>query len=369
MVTKLTLDFQMNLDVSAAFSGISSVTKLIPFENGRAVAFGWGTQSGNHQNAPHYQYWLAEIRRESVSHRILPAELTHPSEGLMAPPSDDCYLQAFKLGEKFGLLLSTEAVLLFSGIHDEPVLIPIENHFSVLGEPWHPSHRHDSYYTPTHCGNATDNFVPVVLSAPKGRENCGHHVCLLEIDQDAVSAKWLHALADGSPRTTVLEEYVQFHSKADSLPPGGTRINSNGKMVRDLPPVIYDCAWVDNHWYLYVAGYNGNYNRFGIPLGVLTRNFVDLTLLEPVFKPQEQSFGQICASLDRMIVSPLRLNGPHKGKQTMFVFGEADERALALPRGYGKFHVQEYFAGHYWLTPNARGYNSTPITVAACKEH
>lgn len=139
--------------------------------------------------------------------------------------------------------------------------------------------------------------------------------------------------------------------------------------MHDLPPLIYDCAWIDNHWYLYAAGYHGNYNRFGIPLGVLTRNFVDLTLLEPVFKPKEQSFGQVCASLDRMIVSPLRSNGLHKGKQTMFLFGEDDENALTLPRGYSKFHVQEYCAGHYWLTPNAMGYNSMPITIAACKEH
>lgn len=209
MVIKLTLDFQTELDVSTAFSSVCSMTKLIPFENGRAVAFGWGTQSGNYQNGPRYQYWLAEICQERVSHRILPVELTHRIEGLMAPLADDCYMQAFKLGEKFGLLLSTEAVLLFSGIHDEPELILIENHFSVFGEPRHCSHPHDSYFTPTHCGNAEGNFVPVVLRDPKGRANCGYHVCLLEIDQAAVCARWLHTKADGSPRATVLAEYAQ----------------------------------------------------------------------------------------------------------------------------------------------------------------
>lgn len=363
MIT-LSLDFQTDVDVGSAFSGVCGTTRLIPFENGRAVVFGWGTYSGNYQAGPH-QYWLAEVGREGASHRLLPVEMTHRTEGLMAPAADS-YVQAFKLGEKFGLLLSTERVLLFAGIHDDPVTIPIANHFSVLGEPAHRLHRHDSYFTPVHCGNAAGDCVPVVLSDPKGWGRHGRHVCLLEIDQAAGSARWLHTQPDGSPRTTVLEEYLPLHSDVAGLAPGDARIDRDGRFVHDLPPLIYDCAWIDRHWYLYLAGYQDNYSRFGIPLGVLTRNFVDLTLLEPVFKPQEQSFGHICASLERMIVSPLRANGPHKGKQTIFVFEDGEEHPLALPRGYSKYQVEEYFAGHYWLTPAAMGHNRMPLTIVAC---
>lgn len=362
---KLSLDFQINLDVGPAFSGVCGITRLIPFENGRAVVFGWGTYSGNYQAGPH-QYWFAEVRREGVSQRLLPLEMTHRPEGLMAPLAADSYVQAFKLGEKFGLLLSTERVLLFAGIHDDPVTIPIGNHFSALGEPSHPLHPHDSYFTPVHCGNAAGSCVPVILSDPSGRGRGGRHVCLLEIDQANQSARWLHTQPDGSPRTTVLEEYLPFHSDAAALPPGGARINRNGGLEHDLPPLIYDCAWIDRHWYLYLAGWVDNYVRFGIPLGILTRNFVDLSLLEPVFKPPEQSFGHICASLDRMIISPLRANGQRKGKQTVFMFGDGDEHALTLPRGLGKFQVAEHCAGHYWLLPAAMEYNRMPLTLAAC---
>ncbi|MBS1197518.1 MAG: hypothetical protein H6R18_1303 [Proteobacteria bacterium] len=364
MATKLSLDFQMNFDVSAAFSRGCGMTKIIPFANGRAVAFGWGTHSGNYQEGPH-QYWLAEIGREGASERILPVEMTHRTNGLMAPLTGKHYLQAFKFGEQFGLLLSTEAVLLFSSIHDEPVTIPIENHFSMLGEPRHHSHLHDSYFAPTHCGNASGCLVPVVLSAPTEGAGSGRHACLLEIDQVAGRARWLHTLPDGTPHTTVIDDYVPSHTGSQA--PGGIRLDSTGHLVYDLPPLVYDCAWVDNHWYLYVAGYNKNYIRFGIPLGVLSRNLVDLSILESVFKAQEQSFGHICASLDRLIVSPLRANGPHKGKQTVFTFDDREEHSLTPPRGYTKYHVQEYFSGYYWLTPEELNYNRMPVKIVACK--
>jgi hypothetical protein len=361
---KITLDFQTTLDVSTIFSRTCGLKKLIPFKDGRAVIFGWGTIPGNYQIGPH-QYWLAEINREGTSHRALPVEMTNQTERLMAPLAARSYIQAFKFGEKFGLLISTEIILLFSTIHDDPIIIPIENHFSVLGEPQHPSHSHDSYFTPVHCGNTDNNCIPVVLSGPKDAVRDGRYVCLLKIDQSATRAKWLNTLPDGSPRTLLLDEYSQFHSFS-SLPPGGIRINSDGEIVHDLSPLIYDCAWIDNHWFLYVTGYTSTYVRYGIPLGVLTRNFIDLTLLKPIFKSQEQSFGQVCTSLDRMIVSPLHANGPHKGKQTILLFQNNEEDALILPRGYSKFQVLEYFSGHYWLTPRPMEYNTTPLTILTC---
>lgn len=363
-VLKLSLDFQATLDLGDAFSCITSMTRLMPFENGRAVAFGWGTGTGVDLQLPH-RYWLAEVTRDGVSKRALPPELTHGSEGVMAPLDSNAYLQAFKFGEQFGVLLSSEALLLFTGVHEEPMRISIENHFSGLGVLAHPRHTADSHYRVEHCGSGTRHCVPVVFSAPTDQD-AGRHLGLLEIDVPGCRARWLHTAVDGSPRTTRLDEYASFHR--GDMPPGGIRFDEQNRLVHDLPPVITDCAWAGNQWYLYAAGFHPNLVRFGIPLGVLTRNFVDLGLLQVVARPQEPCYAHICSSVDRAIFSPLRANGPRKGKQTLLMFGDDEEHSIVLPRGHAKFQVLEYGAGHYWLAPRPWGYNQSPFPILACRE-
>jgi hypothetical protein len=131
---------------------------------------------------------------------------------------------------------------------------------------------------------------------------------------------------------------------------------------------VSDCGWIDRHWLIYAAGYDKNLVRHGLPLGVLTRNLVDLSLAEAVFRPSEQSYGTICASLDRLIVSPLRQSGPHKGKQTIYTFTDAQEHAVTPPRGHAKHQVLDHAGGHYWLAPMALGYLDSPLTLLACRQ-
>ncbi|WMW81701.1 hypothetical protein RF679_05325 [Undibacterium cyanobacteriorum] len=363
---KLKLAFQTTLDVSKDFNGLTSLTKLIPFKNGRAIAFGWGINERIPESK--FQYWLAELTIEGQVTRVLQRELTHRKE-LLSGLNDDNQVQAFKFGEQFGLLLSTEIILLFSSISDEPVVIPIQNHFSFLGQPRFDSHVKDSYYVPTHCGNSDEGVVPVVIRHPKEHDcHAGRYLALLRIDEDLKSASWVEVDADGSPKRTNIEDYRKFPMEHGH---GGIHIaTERGKTYyrKDLPPVISECARIDNEWYVYAAGYDPSFIRYGIPLGTLTKNDDALAITELIVRPLEQCYGTICASLDRVIFSPLRANGARKGKQSIFTLSDEIDYPISMPRGFAKYQVQEYLNGLYWLTPMQMGYNRMPTQIAACVE-
>lgn len=357
---QLKLDLVADLNLGEGVLGITSLEKLIPAGAGRAWAFGWGTiQDGKRQ------HWIAEIDNGAVSHKILPYEMTH-CQGLLSEQSKAHAVVAFKLGAQLGVLLGSEAILLFAKITDEPIVIRIENHFGPMGEPRHETHLEDSYYQPTHCGNASEGLVPVVLRHPLENGDRGRYIGLLEINQSTKSARWLNTLPDGAPRTTRLEDYLQFPLSEIH---GGLRlVKENGKSIfrHDLPPVITDCSWFDGQWHLYAGGYSGVPIRYGLPLGVLTRHDAELKMTDLVVRPTEQCFGQICASLDRVIITPLRKNGLRKGKQSIYLLQDDIDYPVKLPKGFTKYHIQEYFEGQYWLTPNAAGYNGLPTQVVAC---
>nr|WP_315484259.1 hypothetical protein [uncultured Undibacterium sp.] len=363
---KLKLEVQTTLDVSKEFEGLTSLTKLIPFENGRVIAFGWGINERIHDAS--FQYWFAELNREGQVTRVLPRELTHRKE-LLSSLNDDNRVQVFKFGEQFGLLLSTEIILLFSSILDEPIVIPIQNHFSFLGQAVHDSHVEDGYYVPTSCGNFDGELIPVVIRHPKEHHSrAGRYLGLIEIHKDLRNANWVNTAADGSPRQTNLDDYRKFPIENGH---GGTHLTTAlgvATFKRDLPPVISECARIRNEWYLYAAGYNPTFIRFGIPLGTLTKNSDDLSVTDLVFRPDEQCFNTICASLDRVIISPLRANGARKGKQSIFTLEDEIDHPISLPRGFSKYQVQEYLDGRYWLTPNETGYNGTPTQIVTCVE-
>jgi hypothetical protein len=349
---RLKFEFRADLEVEKSFSGNYCMTKLIPYSNARAIAFGWGTEHNTFLG--NEQYWFSEIRRDGVSQCILPMELTdrfnHLVERENSGRGSFLQVKAFKLGEDVGLLLGSEIVFLYSSIHDNPKVIRIDNHFSTN-------------YFPEHCGNASGNIVPVVLSASRDSGGDGRHASLLEIDKDSGRARWLHTQAEGYPRSTLLEEYLQFCT----WELGGLRVSNTG-ITRDQPPLLYDCAWVDNHWHLYAAGFDSaHYNRYGISLAVLTRNFVDLSFLEALFQPKEESFGRICASLDRLVVTPHRKGGIHKGKQTIYLYSDGEEHSVTMPRGYANHLIEEYCAGYYWLLANRLGYSNNSVAVCSAE--
>ncbi|MFZ6745264.1 hypothetical protein ACO0LC_18730 [Undibacterium sp. JH2W] len=360
---KLKYNFQVELNLGKEFSGINSMTKLMSFANSKAIAFGW--KKNRESSASELNYWLAEITREGIRYRILPAEIIQQFKlvisGSLHEDSTRTQIQAFKFGEAFGLLLGSEYIYLLDDIDASPQLLKIENHFRLFSAPKYNSFKKDSHFMPVHCGNPSGNLLPVVFSSPEDSGNGGRHVCLLEIDEQSKQAKWLSTQELGIPRSTKFNDYKPY-SKTGT---GGARLTNNS-INMDLPPLIHDCAWIDEYWHLFVAGYNPVYQRDGVSPSILTRNHVDLSLHAPVFQPVDESLAHICASLDRVIVSPFFSSGQRKGKQSIYVLNEGMEYELTLPRGYSKFAVQEYCDGVYWLTPGKLGFNSMPFNVVAC---
>ena len=130
--------------------------------------------------------------------------------------------------------------------------------------------------------------------------------------------------------------------------------------------MILDCACDDAQWRLYVGGYSAAYHRFGLAPSVLCRCGPDLSLREAEFQAREDSLGRLCRSGDRMILTPLRKNGPGKGKQTIVHFADRREESPTLPRGYSRHSIVEYGDGSYWLLPMPWGYAHSP--VVCCSE-
>lgn len=360
---KLATDFKLTLDPRSEFSGITSMSHLFALEDGRALAFGWGLRENAAPGAPR-EYWMAELSRAGATFRALPPSLTHAPERLRVPPDPRHYLQAFAFGGGMGLLLSSDALLLFADVHAEAQWVPIENHIGGLGVLAHPTHRAESHYRPVHCGSGQGDCVPVVFASPTDRD-AGRHLALLQIDAAQGRARWLHTAVDGGPRTARLDEYAPLNR--GTLAPGGLRLNEQNTFARDLPPVVGDCAWAGSHWLLYATGFNSNPVRFGIPLGVLTRNGADLTLFDVLLQPEEPSFGKICSSLDRLVATPLRANGPRKGRQSVFMFGDKEERPVTPPRGHAGWQVLDHAGKHTWMAPRALNANHAPFELVACR--
>ncbi len=364
-MVKLKVEYVAELALEESSFGITALTRLIPYSNARAIAFGWAWKSSAGMLGE--RYWLAEIGREGVTQRELPKELTERLNLLLdrkpMTGHSEMRIQAFKLGEGFGLLVGSQEVHLFSGIHDDPKVIEVENNFSTLSTPKHPTSKYDSHFVPEHCGNASGNVVPVILAGHGDSHRSGRHASLLEIDSGAGRARWLLTREDGTPRTTRVEDYRQFCTNGRE---GGLRFDSGAGLVWDQPPVLHDCAWIGNSWHCYSAGFSYPYLRYGIASGpsVLTRHRADLSLDTDLFLPREESLGRICASLDRMIITPLRKGGLNQGKQTIYRYCDGQEHPVTLPRGYAKHYVEEHYDRCYWMLPMPMGYTNS--RVIAC---
>lgn len=360
---KLKHEFTVELELEQLFPKVGCPTKLIPFSNARAILFGWGSPPKIDLFGE--QYWFAEINNGRVAKLNLPMALTdrlNESASRRACGVTGSYMkiQAFKLGERVGLLLGTEFVYLFDSIHEEPKIIEIDNPFSTQEERNSPPYKRDKHYFPTHCGNALGNLVPVVLHSPSDSGGEGRHACLLEIDPEQGQAQWLYKQADGHPYATLLNEYQPY---ATSITAGGLSLSGTSHGYN--PPLLADCAFIDGSWHLYAAGFNLRYVRNGISPAVLTRNAIDLSMHEALFVATEASLARICASLDRLIVTPYHKSGPHKGKQTIYLYQDKEEHDLSLPRGHTKKFVEEYYAGYYWLLPNQLGYGNNAVTLCS----
>ena len=368
-LAKLKVDFVAELGLEEFSFGNMALTKLIPYANARAIAFGWAWNSAAGMLGE--RYWLADVRREGVRRHLLPESLTERLNLLLdrkpMTGHGEMRIQAFKFGEGFGLLIGSQEVHLYAGIDEEPDVIAIDNDFSMHGTPRHATSKYDSHYVPEHCGNASGALVPVIFAGPGDRHQSGRHASLLEIDGDARKARWLLTHADGAPGTTRVEDYRQFCVNGRE---GGARLDLQAGLVWDRPAVLHDCAWIGGAWHCYTAGFSYPYLRYGIATGpsVLARHRPDLTLDTELFLPREESLGRICASLDRAIITPLRKNGITKGKQSIYRYADGQEHEVGLPRGYAKHLVEEYLDRRYWLLPMPPGYRNNQVVACTADD-
>lgn len=358
---KLEVKFEVDLGLETMYSGSACMTQLIPFARDRAIGFGWGIHSHNCLGRDE-EYWFADITSDGVSKRVIPIELTHRLNQLAERSTVDGrkQIRAFRFGEGIGLLVGTQEVYLFSGIHDEPRLIEVENPFTFFGTAKYPTSKTDSHYLPERCGHASAGVVPVIISSPQDRPGQGRHACLLSIDVDTGRARWL-VDNGGLPRSTRIADYEPFIDPA--VVAGINTSGSGGPRVQS--PLLWDCAWIDSQWHLFVAGFWKPYSRFGASPALLTRNHSDMSLLSKSFQAGEDSLGRICASHDRVIITPLRKSGPKKGKQTIYTYADGQEHSVSLPRGYAKHQIEEYGNETYWLLRMPLGYDNSQ--VVACR--
>jgi hypothetical protein len=340
---KLKLEFAVDLPIQRSPDDIVSMTALMPLPNAQAIAFGWVKASGEPD-----AYWLADIRPEGVTHRFLPPDVMERLIALTNRPSDSSgnYTQvlAFRLGDGVGLLFGTHEVLYYRNIHAEPTRIEIANGFPG--------------YHPLRCGHAVGNRVPVVLSWAGSDRGTGRHASLLEIDTVSESAHWLFLDESNAPLATRATDYGQHFAD----PPVG-HLRRDGSLM--YAPQILDCAWQTDQWLIYAGGFSAAYHRHGLAPSLLSAHRADLSMTHAVFEAPEHSFGRICASGNRMILTPLHKNGLRKGKQAICSISDGELVTPTLPRGHAGYHVVEYFDGLYWLLPNPWGYGSKSLTICS----
>lgn len=361
-MAKLKLDHVAELDLARRIGFAAALSTLLPFPGARAVAF--GTDHGSLQE----RYWFADIRRDGVRARALPAALTERFN-LLADRTPDSssaalHVRAFRLGDAVGLLVGSQEVHLYADIEAEPQVIAIDGHFGTRGEPFVARARRDSHWLPAHCGHADGNVVPVILHSPVDGANRGRHVALLEIDAGAGTARWRGLGADGLPRSPRRDGHMEF---VDNPLQAGFRLAADGDIVSDQAPVLTDCAWRDGHWILYSPGFHAPHGRHGHAAGpcVLSRHRADLGMERILHHPGEYSLMRLCASGDRAIIAPLTSAGPAKGKAAIW-HANGDVRPVTLPRGFPKHHVVEHGDGTWWMLPMPMGFRGD--RVIACAE-
>lgn len=349
---KLKFEFSAELPIKETPRDIVSMTGLFPRPSRHACAFGWVVGASHTE-----RYWLADVGPEGVQHRILPHSLTERfialTGRLPGTPGSHVYAQAFGFGAGMGLLLGNRHLLLFPNIHADPQEIAIE-----AGSGFADIRGADGQlvHFALQCGHARDGGVPVVFSGAGFGQGEARHVGLLQVDASAGRAHWSGMNEQGLPPTPRLGPET-FSDPRESMFPGFD--------IGKGSPLILDAAHAEGQWLLYLGGISRAYYRFGLAPSLLTLMGPDLSTHQPLFQASEDSFGRLCASGDRLILSPLRKNGAAKGKQTIFRLDDRQEIIPTLPRGYTKHSIVEYCNGSCWLLPMPWGYQHSPLVCCS----
>lgn len=349
---KLKFEFSAELPIKESPRDIASMTGLFPRAGRRACAFGWVVGDARPE-----RYWMADVGAEGVRHRVLPHAVTERFIALTSrSPSSSgshLYIQAFGFGEGMGLLLGNRHLLLFRDILAEPQEIGIE-----AGDGLADTRGADGQlvHYALGCGHARDGVVPVVFSGAGAGQGEPRHLALLQVDADAGRACWSGTLDQGLPPTPRLERTIFSDPRERMFP--GVDLGTGS-------PLIQACAHADGQWLLYLGGLSRAHFRFGLAPSLLTRFGPDLATHQPLFQAREDSFGRLCASGDRLILSPLRNNGAAKGKQAIYQIADGLEVTPTLPRGFSKHSIVEYDDGSYWLLPMPWGYQHSPLVCCS----
>jgi hypothetical protein len=362
-VIKLKREFEFPLPIKRSPSDIVAMTSLMPLPDRRCLAFGWAMLSDD-PSPREERYWMAQFGPDGVRHRILDPAVTAHLVALTARPNDSSgsytRVHAFAHAGGFALLFGSHEVHLYPDLESEPTVLRIENSFATLGAPHSPNARRDSHYLPLRIGHAFAGDAPVMLASPEGGLGEASHACVLHVDAATRTARWLHTDVEGHPPRLRFADFAAF---LDSPDRGGLRMD-RGALTWDKPPLLLDAAWHDDQWLTYIGGFHGAAHRYGLPLSLLARHRPDLALEAALFTAGEESFGRLAASREHLILSPLRKNGPAKGKQTILALGDREAHALKLPTGCAKHHVLDVGEGTWWLSPMPWGYAAA--TLVAC---
>lgn len=352
----------------------SSIYRILPMGSGRAVLFGYGYlpikfSPGSVDSEVRIRYFLAEVRSGSCKYRELPADLHARFRNTIgyvqgSTQNQRGTIKAFKLGDRFGLLVGSAFVQVFDSFDAEPKTIPIANGFGHLAQPKHPKWQ-PWHYLPVRCGYGTSDEIPVIF-APAGRaggdESSGRAVALLNINVEAGTARFDNLNADGRPPQTQFEDYRRFYHDDKA----GMAMSLGQMSGGPLSPVLSDCAWDGEHLFAYAAGFGAYKKPYGVSPTVCTKNRRDLSIIEPLFEPEASShcFGYFAGSLDRVLLHSMVKTSPRKGKPSVGSFKNRVEEIMQMPRGYADWSPIDYFDGDWWLIPRDRIF---PLWGLSCR--
>lgn len=342
---KLKVAFTAQLALAESPRDLVAMTTLHAGPGQRLRAFGWLVRQADGPAAVE-RYWLADIAPDGVRSRILPAAFTERlvavTQRAPGTSGSDIWAKGFALGEGHCVLLGTRELHWFPTLDAEPVVIGIEQApAAAVGG----GTRGD--WMPMSVGLGTDDRVPVMLREPGGGYGEARHAALLAVDVRAARAHWVLP-ADHRPAGLNVADYARYDYQAA------------------LPPLLLDVAWSEGQWLVYAGGSGAAYHRWGLAPSVLARHRPDLSLAQPLWQAGEESFGRICTSLDRVILTPLRKQGPARGRQSVRAVADGAELLLRWPRGYTKYSLVGYGAGCWWLMEDPGRCSTSPLV--ACVE-
>lgn len=237
--------------------------------------------------------------------------------------------KSFQIGDRVGLLLSDRWLWLFDPLRgDEALEITIDSPLPI----WAPKSWPDnvSAHSVVRCGTTVDHRVPVVLGHPAACHDYTAHWALLDIDVDAMRARWSQLDNAGWTRTIRYQlspnyEGVEGHE--------GT--------------YLCDLAWLGDRLRAFSIGNSTHIGRVGMAYTAVLET--DAHGQKPVLlrSLDEGCYGDFLDG-ERALLIPANKSGIRKGKPALLEVTTGAEVDLTL-RGYAGFRPFAARNGKVWL--------------------